>query len=362
MYRGSSYKMDRQSFLSIAKNHRAAITSYVLKGYKGPSGEDLAVDVAAVGPKDAALVILMTSGIHGVELPFGSRLQRDWLKEAAHLCHGKANVRFVFAHALNPFGAAYGLRGDQQNIDLNRNFVRFPATPETASSYRALAKAFAPNDLSFLSLSRSWVAMAGFVLANGQGKFKQALAGGQYTYPDGLYYGGKDYSWTHGVWNNILEREIPERANALWHIDLHTGEGAFGDCKVLVNAPAGSEIYERARKIAPPLFVTSTASALAQLSGDIADETLRFAAKRPGMTATPMALEFGTSNFLMLDVLRAMILRNTLYVRHGDAHPRAGKIIQNMHALFYPPSDKWRQRAEKNANVFWLHLKAAVPA
>ena len=88
----------------------------------GPNGEPLYTDVAVLGPNDAERVLLLCSGTHGVEGFAGSAIQTGLLSEeiTARLPDG---VRLVMIHALNPFGFAHLRRVNEDNVDLNRNFV-----------------------------------------------------------------------------------------------------------------------------------------------------------------------------------------------------------------------------------------------
>ena len=53
----------------------------------GAQGEPLATDVVHVGPADARRVLVLTSGVHGVELFAGAGCQIDWL-----LTHGASDL------------------------------------------------------------------------------------------------------------------------------------------------------------------------------------------------------------------------------------------------------------------------------
>jgi hypothetical protein len=321
--------------------------------------------VAVVDNPHAKYVVAITSGIHGVELPFGSELQVQWLAYAQEICADNPGISFVFVHALNPYGAAYGLRTDHQNIDPNRNFVDFTQAQSPSLSYRELAPAFAPKKLSRSALACSWVKMLHFAGKNGMAKFLQALAGGQYEFPEGLYYGGKAPSWTRETWQKIVKTHVVHaELQNLWHVDIHTGYGPFGKLQLMVNTEEGSELHQRVQRLGPPDSIEVTDAFLADLSGDIVDSLGRLVDLPSQTVVTPFAIEVGTTKFKLpgLDVLNAMILRNTLAQRHQDQHPWAQAIIGGMRNMFYPPDDVWRNVAMAQSNDIWNKLLTVVQA
>jgi hypothetical protein len=359
-----AYRFDRISFLDTAKKLGAFTKSYELHGYVGPEGETLATDVATLGSDDATNIVVITSGVHGVELPLGSMLQDRWLGAAREICLTDKRVRFIFVHALNPFGAAYGLRNDQENIDVNRNFVDFNNRPETSESYRTLADAFSPALLNPFALANAWRKLLVFgLLTHSITELKQALAGGQYDFPDGLYYGGTQASWSRKTWQSIVQKHVmtPYLQN-IWHVDLHTGHGPRGKMQILVSADEGSPLCERVKALGEPENICLTQATYARLNGDIVDFWPQLGLP-DNCQVTPIAVEVGTSEALIegLDVLQAMITRNALSVRYGDKHRASSNIIQRMRDKFGPVDDnKWREGAVVQGQTFWNRLSTQI--
>ena len=114
----SSYSEARHRFLDAARAVNADVHSHALDA---ASPDKLAIDVATLGePHDPALVI--SSGIHGVEGYFGSAVQLALLQQLKLANHRK-NIRYVLIHGVNPYGFAQGRRVNEDNTDLNRNFM-----------------------------------------------------------------------------------------------------------------------------------------------------------------------------------------------------------------------------------------------
>ncbi|MDQ6639506.1 MAG: M14 family metallopeptidase, partial [Pseudomonadota bacterium] len=56
---------------------------------------------------------------------------------------------------------------------------------------------------------------------------QQAISGGQYRHPDGLFYGGSEPAWSHTTVRQVLRHHGGRCARLAW-IDLHTGLGPSG--------------------------------------------------------------------------------------------------------------------------------------
>ena len=153
---------------------------------RGPSGEELAIDIAAFGPTDADRLLVISSGLHGVECPFGSAVQQQLMRRWGG-DHPPANVRCLLIHALNPFGFAWSRRWDDQNIDQNRNFlIRGEAYSGSDPMYGrldALLDPKRPPSRRDMFLVRA----AGALVRHGTASLKQAIAAGQYDYPEAFF-------------------------------------------------------------------------------------------------------------------------------------------------------------------------------
>ena len=84
----------------------------------GPAGEDLTIDAAISPSADADRVLVVSSGLHGVEGPFGAAVQLAVLDRWAESGGPPSGIRVVFLHGLNPWGCAWGRRVDAANVDM----------------------------------------------------------------------------------------------------------------------------------------------------------------------------------------------------------------------------------------------------
>jgi hypothetical protein len=199
----------------------------------GPHGEELTIDVASSSTGDPERVLVVSSGIHGVEGFFGSAVQLALLEQWAA---SPPPIRCVFLHALNPYGFAWWRRCDENNADPNRNFLlereRFAGAPER---YAQLDPFLNPRRPSSLWEPFTLKALP-LVLRYGVPALRQAIAEGQYDYPRGLFFGGVEPSQMQRLLAEHFPRWL-EGSRIVVHLDLHTGLGARGACKLLIDYP-----------------------------------------------------------------------------------------------------------------------------
>ena len=102
-----SYAQARAKFLEAAQATGLHVTSYPL-ALPGRDGEVLAVDAAWQGPRDADRLVLLTSGVHGVEGYGGSGAQTALLQDRAWMEQASASgMAVLYVHALNPYGFSH---------------------------------------------------------------------------------------------------------------------------------------------------------------------------------------------------------------------------------------------------------------
>jgi len=114
------YTTARERFRAAARRIGAGLHALPLAAV-GPIGETLTIDIAWLGPADARAALLHTSGLHGVEAFAGSAVQHALLNDPPAIAPGCA---LVLVHVLNPWGMAWLRRTNENNVDLNRNFLR----------------------------------------------------------------------------------------------------------------------------------------------------------------------------------------------------------------------------------------------
>ncbi len=227
------YSSARWRFQQAASRLNWHLESHPI-GLVGPDGNDLAFDVACTSGGDPEKVLVVSSGIHGVEGFFGSAVQIALLEYWASVI--PPSIKCVFLHGLNPFGFAWLRRFDENNVDPNRNFLlpgeRFEGSPDGYAGLddflnpRCPPSRWEPFTLKALLL----------IGRHGMPALRQAVAAGQHDYPRGLFFGGSRPSRTQ----QLLEEHMPrwlQGSKSVVHLDFHTGLGRQGTCKLLIDYP-----------------------------------------------------------------------------------------------------------------------------
>ena len=115
-YFSENYGDGRAKFLAICKKNALTIDTHIHPDVRSPQGHDLAMDCVWVGPKQAAKVLLISCGTHGLEAGPGSATILQWLDGDALQSIPK-DTAILIVHAVNPYGWAYSSRTNEGNID-----------------------------------------------------------------------------------------------------------------------------------------------------------------------------------------------------------------------------------------------------
>jgi predicted deacylase len=224
-YFANTYSEARAKFLATARNAGANLAPHRLPEHCGPENEELTIDVAMLGPQNPENLLVLISGTHGVEGFCGSGCQVGYLTDRLYEALSPTSGSMLI-HALNPFGFAWLRRVNEDNVDLNRNFHNFAEPPPSSESYEALHDWLIPQEWEGKQREQADAALLDYASRDFR-KFQAELTAGQYTRPNGLFYGGTQPTWSNNALRRIVER-IPPTLKKLAVIDFHTGLGRAG--------------------------------------------------------------------------------------------------------------------------------------
>ena len=109
----ASYLESRRAFLKLLEDVEAELWSFRCPE-SGPDDEELFFDVGRIGPPEAKKLLVLSTGLHGVEGPVGlPMLQLACQDYARQLPPG---VGLLIMHAMDPFGFAWSRRQDHEGI------------------------------------------------------------------------------------------------------------------------------------------------------------------------------------------------------------------------------------------------------
>lgn len=329
----TDYATARGRFRSAALAAGATLDALALDA-RGPGGEELTIDIARIGAWKAQRILLHTCGVHGVEAFAGSAVQLAALAEPPVVPDGCA---LVLVHVLNPYGMAWLRRANENNVDLNRNFLSPGDRREGASAlYSRLDRLLNPP--SAAGPDGYPLRLAAAVLRHGFAALKQAIAEGQYEFPRGLFYGGTALEAGSRLYLDWLRRN-QSGAGYLFALDLHTGLGRHGKETLILEPGVGATpVAELERALGRRLADPAAGQASFRIRGGMG-------------RALPAALHGRRVDFLLqeigtrspLAVLRALREENRWhqYGTGGLAH----RSKRSLREALNPVAVNWRRRA-----------------
>ncbi len=303
----------------------------------GRDGEALAMDVARSGAADAKALLVVSSACHGVEGHCGSGVQSAMLADAAlHAEAARRGVALLYVHGLNPWGFSWTRRTTHENVDLNRNWHDFarplPANPAYAELHPWLLPASWPPPADTEAALAAWAAR------HGARALQTAISSGQGTHPDGLFFFGREPTWSQRTLRAVL-REHGQRCTRLGWIDLHTGLGPAGVGERIFACRDDAAALARARawwgpKVTSIYDGSSTSALLAGLMFEGAYQEC------PQAEYTGLALEYGTLPFEQV----TLALRADQWLQNHPEAPQAQRqaIKRQVLEAFYTDTDAWK--------------------
>lgn len=347
----ATYQEARHKFLQAASAAGAQHTAWK-HPLPGADGEELALDAAlldpAGGPSKPVKLLVVSSACHGVEGYCGSGVQVQALRHPVLLKQAqKAGVALLLLHGLNPYGFSHTRRVTHENVDLNRNFLDFskmlPRNPAYVDLHlKLLPQHWPPKPVNVAKIM--W-----YLGTRGMKAAQQALSGGQYEVPDGLFFGGTSATWSNATLREVLRHYGTGVAQLAW-IDLHSGLGEKGACERTFAMRRGDVVGQaRARAwwdgggATPLKSLDDGSSVSAALTGlmwpCVYDEC-------PASEVTMMAMEFGTVP--KLQVLKALRGDHWLYQQQQKALPVAAELVaqikKELRDAFYVDTDLWKSQ------------------
>lgn len=342
-----SYARARVLFLEAAATGGLTMASFT-HPLKGADGETLALDVALDGSPDAPSLLVVSSACHGVEGFCGSGVQVSALHDAEWRQRvADSGIAVLYLHALNPYGFSHCHRVTQENVDLNRNFPDFNAPLPSNEAYDSLHPLLLPDTPTWPPGADNAQALMEWVQGRGLLAYQAAVSQGQYSHPDGLFFGGTAPTWSHQTLRQILQR-YGQRARHIAWIDLHTGLGPTGLGERIwagrddpIAIARARRWWEGEQRATPVTSIYDGSSTSAKLTGLMWEA---FYQECPQAEHTGMALEYGTVPITtVLEALRADHWLRRAQQRGIPVSDRlVGQIRQQMRDAFYIDTPEWR--------------------
>jgi hypothetical protein len=341
----ADYARARARFLATARSKGARLTAHALQGVRGAAGEDLTIDVAVFGDAQASAALLDISGVHGQEAFAGSAAQLAYLERA--FAPPPAGVKHVFVHGLNPWGFSHLSRGNENHVDLSRNFLDFETEVGPANlRYAEINEAYTPDVWTEETVSRLAQKLMQLSMSTSRAEFLTTLTGGQSQFPRGAHFTGTEPEQSHRILKSICERELSD-VELLAYLEWHTGLGEYAKPFFISPCGPGTEALGIAQAWFGDPTIGKTEDAFGgdaqpSYSGLIATGVQRFL---PKAMMVGSAVEFGT--LPLNEVAEALMIDRWLRFGSAPADPafREAQTKRMMEAL-NPSDPAWRKAVE----------------
>ncbi|QDX26912.1 DUF2817 domain-containing protein [Sphingomonas suaedae] len=237
-----TYAQCREAFLATATRIGAQVEGHLHPDCRGPDGSELAIDIAFFGPRDARRLFVLSSGTHGCEGFAGSAVQLNTMRRLDELMGEADDTALLFVHGVNPYGWAYFSRTNENQVDLNRNFIDFGAKPPEHSLAPDIQRLSTYSTVKGPDLEKIIAGFSELAEIHGLEAAADALQCGQYFQTDGVGFGGLGEQWSNVTMRSIWSKYLGGRDKIGW-IDLHTGLGRYGEPVILNFDPPGTTAH-----------------------------------------------------------------------------------------------------------------------
>ena len=312
-------------------------------------------------------LIVLTTGVHGMEGYIGSVMLDVFFDEIYPTLDTDHTGVLVVAN-VNPYGMKYMRRYNENNVDLNRNFILGWGSFDLASNqeYPKVESFLAPTGKignAFWHEVGFYASLAKEALTTGADTISDALLTGQYEYAQGVYYGGtQDEPST--VWlKDVFARCLESSYKNIVHIDIHSGYGPRYNMVIFNSVYETMTEAETKAAFGYDYVISHDSPSFYATIGDTTDYFYRLAETMvdPG-TLFSTCFEFGTIGDEFFDTILSLkytIDENRNHWYPTDNSTTAQIIQQNYMELYYPTETKWREKTVADFKAAAMGVLAA---
>lgn len=343
---------------------------YAVEFYSEPVGveEDLYIDnIYIPSNEEQTNLIVLTTGVHGIEGYIGS-VMLDVFWNEIYPGVDKDNTGVLVVANVNPYGMKYHRRYNENNVDLNRNFIL------DWESFDTTVNQDYPKVDTFLGPQKEMGNIlwheAGFygslikeVLQDGADVISNALLGGQYEYAEGVYYGGSGDEVSTAYLKDVFKKTLESEYENIVHIDIHSGYGPRYNMVIFNSAFDTMTEAETMELFNYGNVIAIDSEDFYPTTGDTTDYYYRVREAMGNDTALfSTCFEFGTIGDSFLDSIISM--KYTIEENQNHWYPSDNDITNEIikeryQELFYPTEKEWR---EKTVADFALACKGVLDA
>ena len=315
--------------------------------------DDLYIDTIYI-PSNAEQtnLIVLTTGVHGIEGYIGS-VMLDVFWNEIYPDVDTDNTGVLVVANVNPYGMKYHRRYNENNVDLNRNFIL------DWESFDLTVNKDYPNVVEFLGPKKQmgnilwheadfYTSMIGQIISNGVDSISNALLGGQYEYAEGVYYGGTGDQVSTVYLKDVFKKTLESEYENIVHIDIHSGYGPRYNMVIFNSVFDTTSEAETRAMFGYDNIIAYDSEAFYPTTGDTTDYYYRL--KEYMGTDTELfstCFEFGTIGDGFLDSVISM--KYTIEENQNHWYPSDNDITNEIiseryQELFYPTEKEWREK------------------
>ena len=332
---------------------RAAGIAVEYDTYAVDASDDLYIDnIYLPATETTTNLIVLTTGVHGMEGYIGS-VMLDVFFDELYPTLDTSNTGILVVANVNPYGMKYMRRYNENNVDLNRNFIEdwdnfdrtsnkeYPKVVSFLQPEGKMGNAFWHEVAFYLSLAKE-------AIFTGAGTISDALLTGQYEYADGVYYGGNGDEISTTYLKSVFADCLAGEYENIVHIDIHSGYCPRYNM-VIFNSVQDPTTEEEAKAAFGYDYIIATDSEdFYETFGDTTDYFYRLAkSTESDKDLYSTCFEFGTIGDSFLDSI--LSLKYTVDENRQHNYPTNNDITEeivreNYYELFYPTETEWREK------------------
>ena len=297
-------------------------------------------------------LVVLTTGVHGIEGYIGAAMLDVFFGEIyPTLDHSDTGV-LVVAN-VNPYGMKHLRRYNENNVDLNRNFILDWDSFDRASNqeYPKVDTFLGPTGKIGNALWHEagfYLSLAKTAVTEGADTISDALLTGQYEYPEGVYYGGDGDESSTVYLKDVFARCLESRYENIVHIDIHSGYGPRYNMVIFNSVFETMTEAESVAAFGYGNVIAHDSESFYATTGDTTDFFYRLAQQKGTDTALfSTCFEFGTIGDAFFDTILSLhytVDENRNHFYPTDNAVSAQIVHENYMELFYPTETAWREK------------------
>jgi len=297
-------------------------------------------------------LIVLTTGVHGVEGYIGSVMLDVFFREVwPDLDHSDTGV-LVVAN-VNPYGMKYMRRYNENNVDLNRNFILDWDSFDLSSNkeypkVRSFLQPEGPIRNALWHEAGFYLSLGKTAITDGADTISDALLTGQYEYPQGVYYGGNGDEASTVYLKDVFSQCLDSAYENIIHIDIHSGYGPRYNMVIFNSVYETMNEEESQAAFGYDYVIAYDSESFYATTGDTTDFLYRLADhKGADAEVFSTCFEFGTIGDEFFDTI--LSLKYTVDENRDHWYPTGNKtaaqvVHENYMELFYPTETAWREK------------------